>query len=148
MAENMTEDIANKSANGKVVISGETIKKATDEICLANGLSEEFAQDFWERILKDEEIYREYVYYLIHQDFACKVKIGGVSIVDVLIWQIDHFKAQLDTDTTLTKRREVSMVILAFDTFLKMREDPDKILKAMQENTGSDYPGKIGMKVM
>ena len=88
------------------------------------------------------------MYYLIHQDFACKVKIGGVSIVDVLIWQIDHFKAQLDTDTTLTKRREGSMVILAFDTFLKMREDPDKILKAMQENTGSDYPGKIGMKVM
>ena len=91
----------------------------------------------------DDAIYKEYVHYLVYQDFACKELVSGYSIVDVLIWQIDHFKAQLDVDTTLTKRQSGSMVLLAFDTFLKLKKDPEAYLAKMQEDTGTDYPGKF-----
>ncbi len=127
----------------KVVITREMVKEATDRICAENGLDEEFADSFWQGLLADDEIYREYVHYLVYQDFACKVLVDGVSITDILIWQIDHFKAQLDVDTTLTKRRSGSMVLLAFDTFLNMKKDPERYLRKLGEDTGTDYPGKF-----
>ena len=127
----------------KVVITRDMVKQATDRICAENGLDEAFAGTFWQALSEDDEIYREYVHYLVYQDFACKVLVEGVSITDILIWQIDHFKAQLDVDTTLTKRRQGSMVLLAFDTFLKMKKDPETYLRKLREDTGTDYPGKF-----
>ena len=96
----------------RAVITRAMVKEATERICEENGLGADFAKDFWEALLMDDAIYKEYVHYLVYQDFACKELVSGYSIVDVLIWQIDHFKAQLDVDTTLTKRREGSMVLL------------------------------------
>ena len=127
----------------KTVITRQMVYDATKKICEENGLQEDFLESFWQRMLEDDEIYLEYVYYLIHQDFACKAVAGGVTITDVLVWQIDHFKAQLDVDTTLTKRQSGSMVLLAFDTFLKLKKDPEAYLAKMQEDTGTDYPGKF-----
>ncbi len=127
----------------KAVITRAMVREATEKICKENGLDTDFFEGFWNRLMQDDEIYKEYVYYLVRQDFACTEKVEGFTIVDVLIWQIDHFKAKLDVDTTLTKRREGSMVLLAFDTFLKMKKDPEKYLQNMQEDTGTDYPGKF-----
>ena len=127
----------------KTVITRQMVRQATQRICEENGLDASFFEAFWEALLQDDEIYTEYVHYLVYQDFACSVSVDGVTITDVLIWQIDHFKAQLDVDTTLTKRREGSMVLLAFDTFLKLRLKPQKYLPRLREDTGTDYPGKF-----
>ena len=127
----------------KTVITRAMAREATERICEENGLDTEFLEGFWSRLSEDDAIYQEFVYYLVRRDFACQEKVEGFTIVDVLIWQIDHFKAKLDVDTTLTKRREGSMVLLAFDTFLKMKKDPDKYLQNLQEDTGTDYPGKF-----
>ncbi|MCR5338589.1 MAG: hypothetical protein K6E75_08525 [Lachnospiraceae bacterium] len=127
----------------KTVITRQMVYDATKKICEENGLEDTFLESFWEGMLADDEIYLEYVHYLLHGDFACKAQVAGVTITDVLVWQIDHFKAQLDVDTTLTKRRSGSMVLLAFDTFLKMKKNPEAYLAKMQEDTGTDYPGKF-----
>lgn len=115
----------------------------TQKICEENGLDDVFLQGLWQAFLEDDEVYKEYVYYLLYNDFACKVKVDGITITDVLVWQIDHFKAQLDVDTTKTKRQSGSMVLLAFDTFLKMKQDPGKYIRSINEDTGTDYPGKF-----
>ena len=133
-----------ETQNGKkMVITREMVREATDRICQENGLDAAFANRFWQALSQDDEIYREYVHYLVYQDFACKASVNGITITDILIWQIDHFKAQLDVDTTLTKRRRGSMVLLAFDTFLKMKKDPERYLRKLGEDTGTDYPGKF-----
>ena len=109
------------------------------ELCRCAGEDEAFAHSFGEKLKADEEIYQEFVYYMEHQDFACKVKVGGYTVVDVLIWQIDHFRAWLDRDTTGTKQNKDRMVLLAFDTLLKMRKDPSGYLQKMQGETGTDF---------
>ena len=129
--------------NKKTVITREMVRQATEKICEENGLDKAFFESFWEALLQDDEVYTEYVHYLVYQDFDCRCEQCGVTVVDVLIWQIDHFKAQLDVDTTLTKRRQGSMVLLAFDTFLKLKRDPEKYLPRLREDTGTDYPGKF-----
>lgn len=112
------------------------------ELCSYAGENDVFARDFYERLIEDEEICREFVYYMEHGSFACKAKVCGYTVVDVMIWQIDHFKAWLDRDTTGTKQNGDRMLLLAFDTLLKMRSEPEKYIQKMQSETGTDFQDK------
>lgn len=135
----------NRNGNGKnnkLHITREQVKTFTRDACLANGLSEEFFEGFWARMLKRDDIYTEYVLYLVNQEFVSRVDIEGYHVIDVLIWQMDHFKAKLDTDTYDMKHNEAKMILSAFDTFLKMAENPQEYIQRMQVDTGTDYPDK------
>lgn len=112
------------------------------ELCRHGGEGEAFQKDFTERLMADEEISQELFYYMEHGDFACKAKVQGYTVVDIMVWQMDHFKARLDRDNSGTKQNGDRMVLLAFDTLLKMREQPEKYIGKLQGETGTDYPGK------
>lgn len=114
-------------------------------LCRYAGEPEEFAGQFWQRLTADEEVLEEFIYYMKYQSFCCQVKVQGYNVVDVMVWQIDHFKARLDRVGPERKCNGDSMLLQAFDTFLKMRQNPQPYLQAMQNETGTDYPGKIGL---
>lgn len=59
-----------------------------------------------------------------------------------MVWQTDHFKAELDRGKYDMKRNPSKMVLMAFDTFLNMEKDPEKYVRQMSGETGTDYPGK------
>lgn len=126
----------------KVRITRQQVKEFTHKACLENGFTEAFFADFWERMLKHDDIYKEYVWYLVKKEFISDVNIKGYHVVDVMIWQMDHFKAKLDVDTYDMKHNEAKMVLSAFDTFLKMCEEPEDYIERMQVDTGTDYPNK------
>ncbi|MGN1179592.1 MAG: hypothetical protein ACI4SD_00150 [Suilimivivens sp.] len=123
-------------------MTGTEIRQFIGKLCEYAGEDEKFADDFYERLKADEEILREFAYYMLHGNFACKAKVRGYGVVDIMIWQMDHFKAWLDRDTVGTKQNGDRMVLLAFDTLLNMRKDPEKYVQKMQLETGTDYEGK------
>ena len=112
------------------------------QLCMGAGETQEFYDTFWTRLKNSPEIFGEFVYYMQKREFAGKVKIGGRSIVDILIWQMDHFKAYMDRETQV-KGNQAEMVLRAFDTFLKMEEEPEAILYLLDTESGSDYDGKF-----
>lgn len=124
-------------------ITREEVRGFTRKACLDNGFSEAFFEEFWERLLKRDDIYKEYVYYLVKREFLGEVRIEGYQVVDVLIWQMDGFKSKLDRDNYDMKNNEAKMVISAFDTFLKMAKEPEEYVKRMQHDTGTDYEDKF-----
>ncbi len=83
----------------------ENIQDFIKELCQKSGESELFAGQFRDALLEDEEILREFAYYMEHRDFACKAKVSGYTVVDVMVWQMDHFKARLDRDNSKGKTR-------------------------------------------
>lgn len=114
----------------------------TKALCAYAGVDDNFAASFWERIIRRDAILKEYQYFYEHENFLCEYKIEGVSVIDIMIWQIDHFKAELDRDSVMRTNKD-NMVLMAFDTFLKMEENPTELLTKMKEQTGTDYPGKF-----
>ncbi|MBE5872186.1 MAG: hypothetical protein E7294_13180 [Lachnospiraceae bacterium] len=112
------------------------------ELCKYADMSNEFLADFWNRLVADPDVYDEFCYYLKHQDYSCHTKVDGYTVVDVLIWQMDRFKMELDMDKSDMKQNGDKMLLMAFDTFLKMRKEPDFYVRAMQTDTGTDYLGK------
>ena len=120
----------------KIIVTRQQVKQVTEEACKACHMEEDFFRQLWAAFLKNDDVYKEYVLYLVKKDFPCEVKICGYTIVDILVWQMDGFKTKLDMDTSKTKGNQISMVLLAFDTFMKMREEPDKYLSHLAEDSG------------
>ena len=67
----------------------------------------------------------------------------GYHVIDILIWQMDHFKARMDMDNVKHKQNEAVMILTAFDTFLKMAENPEEYTLRLQVDTGTEYPDKF-----
>ena len=111
-------------------------------LCYCAGEDEVFLQDFWLRLRQSENVYREFVYYLENQRFLCEYKVEGYSVVDIMVWQMDHFKAQMDRGKDDMKNNGDKMILMAFDTLLKMERDPARYVELMQTETGTDYEGK------
>ncbi len=109
-----------------------------EALCGYAGVDKAFLQDFWERLTDDPEIYEEFVYYLEHQDFLCKVKIEGYGLVDLIFFQIDHFRAVMDQDVADMRFNKDKMLLMAFNSLLQMRRDPAPFVRMMQGQTGTD----------
>ncbi len=111
-------------------------------LCYYAGEDEKFLQQFWEALTDSEGVYKEFVYYLTNQNFLCQYKVEGYSVVDIMVWQMDHFKAQMDRGHDDMKQNGDKMLLMAFDTMLKMERQPEKYVLLMQSETGTDYPEK------
>lgn len=109
-----------------------------EDLCRYAGADEAFLQEFWERLTADPEIYEEFVYYLEHQDFLCRVKIEGFGLVDLMVFQIDHFRAVMDQDVADMRFNKDKMLLSAFNSLLLMRKDPTPFVRMMQNETGTD----------
>ncbi len=111
-------------------------------LCECAGETKEYADIFWNRLTRSEGIYGEYVYYMLTQDFACAYTIEGVSLVDIMIWQIDLFKAGMDT-VRPERDNPDRMLLTAFVKMLDMEDNPGAVVDAYRHDTGTDYPGKF-----
>lgn len=111
-------------------------------LCACAGEDDAYAKEFLQKLKADEEICEEFTYYMEHGNFACRAKVRGYTVVDVMIWQMDHFRARLDRDNSGTRQNGDRMVLLAFNTFLDMKKEPDSYIRKMSEETGTDYPEK------
>lgn len=111
-------------------------------LCRESGEDEAFLQQFWERLEQEPDIYREFTAFMDEQTFLCQAKAGGATVIDIMVWQIDHFKADLDRGNEAMRNNKDKMILMAFDTMLRMRRDPAPYLEKMRSETGTDYPGK------
>lgn len=111
-------------------------------LCYYAGEDEEFLTNFWRMLKQSPEIYKEFLHYLEYQQFRCEYKVSGYSVVDIMVWQMDHFKAQMDRGKDDMKNNGDKMLLMAFDTLLRMEQNPEHYVNLMQTETGTDYPGK------
>ena len=106
------------------------------------GKSGEFAEDLWERIQRSPGVLQELAYFHDYQNFYGKYKVAGYSITDILVWQVDHFKAYLDRPEEMNRYRTERLFLDSLDIMLKMEQDPAPYVTKLQGETGTDYVGK------
>ena len=97
---------------------------------------------FWNRISKYPEIMKEFEYYRQHNDFCCELKVCGITVADILVWQIDRFKAALDEGKFALKYNGPHMVLGAFYTMADVIDAPERFVSRFSSETGTDYEGK------
>ena len=97
---------------------------------------------FWNRISAYPGLVREFEYYAENRDFLCEIEASGITVADILVWQIDRFKAALDEGKFALKYNGPHMVLGAFYTMCDVIDDPSSYVNRFRSETGSDYEGK------
>ena len=109
------------------MIKNEKALEFARALCKYSNQDEAFCEEFLRRLEESPALYKEFEYYLEHQDFLCEMNIQGITVPDILVWQVDKFKAGIDEGR--------------FE--LKYNADPSKYLENFRTVTGSDYEDKI-----
>lgn len=107
------------------------------------GEDDAFVNEFIDLINGSEKIREEYIYYMINNRFLGEYSVCGMTVVDIMIWQMDHFKSDLDRGLYDMQSNPNKMLLRAFYTMLKMEKDPQSYLEKYGSDTGTDYPGKF-----
>ena len=114
------------------------------DLCMYAGEDQAFYDAFWSGLMHHTDLLREFIFYMERGELICRAQIAGVTVADVLVWQIDHFKAAMDRDRGGLDRDREKMVLYAFDRMTKLAEDPARYREGLLAETGTDYPGKYG----
>ncbi len=123
-------------------MDGQKVREAVDRLGYGAGESGEFLEKLAEGLMASPAVGEEFLFYAEMGDFSCKTKIEGYTLVDIMVWQIDHFKAHMDRGNIGMRSNGSKMVLRAFDTMLKMEREPERYKLLMQTETGTDYPEK------
>lgn len=107
------------------------------------GEDDAFVNEFIDLMNGSEKIREEYIYYMINNRFLGEYSVCGMTVVDIMIWQMDHFKSDLDRGLYDMQSNPNKMLLRAFYTMLKMEKDPQLYLEKYGSDTGTDYPGKF-----
>lgn len=119
------------------------IKNWTKLLAGNAGENDAFVNEFIEMINGSEKIREEYIYYMVNNRFLGEYSVCGMTVVDIMIWQMDHFKSDLDRGLYDMQSNPNKMLLRAFYTMLKMEKDPQLYLEKYGSDTGTDYPGKF-----
>ncbi len=112
------------------------------QMCEAAHLDQAFFDSFIIRLKQYEDIKNEFIDYINTGELKCDVIVSGYTAADLLVWQIDHFKSHMDRGEYDYQSNQSFMVLMAYDTLLKMKEDPAPIIAAFTGETGTDYAEK------
>ncbi len=121
----------------------ETLKKFVYHLAEGAQESEAYAADLWERIRKSSGVLRELAYYHDYGKFWGEYKVAGYCLTDILVWQVDHFKAYLDRREEVNRHKPEKLLLHSLDILLQMEENPEPYVAKLSGETGTDYVGKF-----
>lgn len=121
----------------------ETLRKYVWDLAAAAGEDEDYAADLWRRIQTSEGVLKELAYYHDYGAFWGEYKVAGYGLTDILVWQVDHFKAYLDRHEEVNRWHPQRLFLHALDVLLQMEADPEPFIRKMSGETGTDYVGKF-----
>lgn len=121
----------------------ETLHRYIRMLAEKAGVDEERADELWERITRSNGLLRELAYFHDFGEFLSEYKVAGYTLTDILVWQVDHFKAYLDRPEEMNRYRQERLLFTSFDIMSKMEENPKPYIDKMQGETGTDFVGKF-----
>ena len=119
-----------------------TLQGFLGDLCVKAGKTKEYNEDLWKRVSKSNGVLRELAYYHDYGEFYGEYKVAGYSLTDILVWQVDHFKAYMDRHEEMNRYRTERLFVESLDIMLRMEEDPTQYVAKMREETGTDFADK------
>ncbi len=120
-----------------------TLEEYVYDLAEKAGESREYAEDLWNRIRRSGGVLQELAYYHDNGQFWAQHQVAGYRLTDILVWQVDHFKAYLDRREEVNRWHPERLFLHSLDVMLRMEKDPEPFVKKMQGETGTDFVGKF-----
>lgn len=104
----------------------------------ATGKDSAFADSLWESLLKYEDLYDEFVFYLENGNIRDGIIVRGYSLIDLYVHRIDCYNIVNDTGKNTAACNKESMILETFKAMADLKDNPDEFIKRMNEGRGMD----------
>lgn len=123
-----------------IVLDGTKIKVygMLAQLCEYCNEKPEWQDELWSYLLRFENLYDEFVYYLEHHTIQGNMSVDGYTLLDLYVKQIDLYNIKSDLGKNPSFCNKEDMVLNAFMMMGKMIDDPEKYKKQMQDGFGMD----------
>ncbi len=102
------------------------------------GKKEGFADKIWEGLLKNDELYQEFLYYLDNKALKDEFSFDGYALTDIYVTMIGRYNLLNDIGKNTSMCSKESMVLETFMGMLELMENPTEYKKRLQNNDGMD----------
>ncbi|MCR4617574.1 MAG: hypothetical protein K5669_05255 [Lachnospiraceae bacterium] len=107
------------------------------------GKDEAYAENLWKDILTSEGVLKELAYYHDTGNFWDGYEVAGFHLTDILVWQVDHFKAYMDRREEMNRYKTERLFLESLEIMLKMEKDPEPYKKKMRDESGTDFDQRV-----
>ena len=109
-----------------------------NDLCEYAGKDSKFSQELWTELLKDDELYREFVYYADNHTFLDELKVSGYSMSDLYVWQMDRYNIVRELGKNPAACNKETLVLNAFMEMANMKRDPATYVQRISSGKGND----------
>ena len=102
------------------------------------GKDREWLDMLWEGLVSDEAQMKEFMYYLDHHTFCDEDICNGYGLSDLYVWQMDRYNLVRDIGKNTECCNKEAMVLNAFWTMLRFKDDPATWLRRISAGEGMD----------
>lgn len=120
---------------------GATMNELLDwlnELCDEAGFDREVGYNLLLELKKEEKALEEFVHFYKTGNCLCKHKIGDYTTADIMVWQMDHFRAHMDRLDNYNRYNRGSLVISTFITLIYGLRNPSDLIARISSETGTD----------
>ena len=103
----------------------------------------EYGRELWDRIVLSEGVLKEVAYYFDTGKFWDGYEVAGFHLTDILVWQVDHFKAYMDRREEMNRYRTERLFLESIEVMLDMEKDPEPFVKKMRDESGTDFDQRV-----
>lgn len=109
-----------------IIIDGSKLRayEYLGQLCDYAGWNKEQQDDLWQKLLFRKDLYDEFIYYLSHHELQCSLCFRGYTLIDLYIWQMNHYNLIHDIGKNTAKCNKESLVLRAFLMMAEFMEDP------------------------
>lgn len=121
----------------------EALENFVMNLTLKAGKNEAYGKDLWKRICTCEGVLMELAYFHDTGEFWDKHEVAGYHLTDIIVWQVDHFKAYMDRSDDMNRFRKERLFIESLDVMLQMEKNPEPFIAKMRDESGTDFDQRV-----
>lgn len=123
-----------------IILSSEKLKAYEGFMILGEYADRDlnWLNELWERIVLNNALLDEFIFYLEHHTFADKLNCMGYTMSDIYVFQMNRYNLVRDSGKNTSACNKESMVLGAFYDMSCMLINPDKYLRRLTGGSGLD----------
>lgn len=102
------------------------------------GYDREWADELFGEIMGNDELYKEFVYYLENHTFLDELKVEGYSLSDLYVFSMSKYNLIREIGKNPVECNKERMVMNSFDMMSKMIKEPFTYVARIEEGKGRD----------
>lgn len=112
--------------------------EALSDLCKYTGEEEAFLQTLWEGLLIDNELMKEFIYYLDHHAILDQIRCEGYTLTDLYVWGLKKYNFFHDTGKNTRECDKERLVLETFYHMVQMKNNPEEYRKWLDTDDGMD----------